>query len=50
MFDIVILDGARTPIGTFGSSLAAVPPIETGLAVAGRHCSAPVWRPDKSAM
>lgn len=26
--DIVILDGARTAIGTFGGSLAAIPPIE----------------------
>ena len=25
--DIVILDGARTAIGTFGGSLAAIPPI-----------------------
>ncbi len=24
--DIVILDGARTAIGTFGGSLAAIPP------------------------
>ena len=27
--DVVILDGARTPIGTFGGSLAGVPPTET---------------------
>ena len=26
--DIVILDGARTPIGTFGGSLAAIPPVD----------------------
>lgn len=30
MMDIVILSGARTAIGTFGGSLAAVPPIELG--------------------
>jgi acetyl-CoA C-acetyltransferase len=30
MTDIVILDGARTAIGTFGGSLAAKPPIELG--------------------
>ncbi|WP_375175908.1 acetyl-CoA C-acyltransferase family protein [Pseudooceanicola sp.] len=34
MEDIVILSGARTAIGTFGGSLAALPPIETGTAVA----------------
>ncbi|WP_424966339.1 acetyl-CoA C-acyltransferase family protein [Dinoroseobacter sp. S375] len=32
--DIVILDGARTAIGTFGGSLAAVPPITLGATVA----------------
>ena len=32
--DIVILSGARTAIGTFGGALAAVPPTETGAAVA----------------
>ncbi len=32
--DIVILDGARTAIGTFGGSLAATPPIELGAVVA----------------
>lgn len=32
--DIVLLDGARTAIGTFGGSLAATPPIELGTAVA----------------
>lgn len=26
--EIVILDGARTPIGTFGGSLAAIPPVD----------------------
>lgn len=26
--DIVILDGARTPIGTFGGSLAGIPPVD----------------------
>ncbi len=30
MSDIVILSGARTAIGTFGGSLATVPPIELG--------------------
>ena len=30
MTDIVILGGARTAIGTFGGSLASVPPIELG--------------------
>ena len=30
MTDIVILSGARTAIGTFGGSLAAMPPIELG--------------------
>ena len=30
MTDIVILSGARTAIGTFGGSLAAVPPITLG--------------------
>ena len=34
MDDIVILSGARTAIGTFGGSLAAVPPIELGTTVA----------------
>jgi len=34
MTDIVILDGARTAIGTFGGSLAATPPIELGTVVA----------------
>ena len=32
--DIVLLDGARTAIGTFGGSLAATPPIDLGAAVA----------------
>ncbi|MBO6882806.1 MAG: acetyl-CoA C-acyltransferase family protein [Marivita sp.] len=32
--DIVILDGARTAIGTFGGSLAATPPIDLGTTVA----------------
>ena len=32
--DIVLFDGARTAIGTFGGSLAATPPIELGTAVA----------------
>jgi acetyl-CoA C-acetyltransferase len=32
--DIVILDGARTAIGTFGGSLAAVPPTVLGAHVA----------------
>ncbi|WP_415922489.1 acetyl-CoA C-acyltransferase family protein [Tateyamaria sp. SN6-1] len=32
--DIVILDGARTAIGTFGGSLAATPPIDLGTAAA----------------
>jgi acetyl-CoA C-acetyltransferase len=30
MTDIVILGAARTAIGTFGGSLAAIPPIELG--------------------
>lgn len=34
MSDIVILSGARTAIGAFGGSLAGVPPIELGTAVA----------------
>ena len=34
MTDIVILDGARTAIGTFGGSLAAIPPIELGTVAA----------------
>ncbi len=34
MTDIVILDGARTAIGTFGGALAAVPPTELGAIVA----------------
>jgi len=34
MTDIVILDGARTAIGTFGGSLAGVTPIELGTTVA----------------
>ena len=34
MTDIVILSGARTAIGTFGGSLAGVPPIELGATVA----------------
>ncbi len=32
--DIVILDGGRTAIGTFGGALAGTPPIETATAVA----------------
>lgn len=35
MTDIVILGGARTAIGTFGGSLASVPPTELGAIVAG---------------
>ncbi|MDE0113386.1 MAG: acetyl-CoA C-acyltransferase family protein [Albidovulum sp.] len=34
MTNVVILDGARTAIGTFGGSLAGVPPIDLGAAVA----------------
>ncbi|MEL7097390.1 MAG: acetyl-CoA C-acyltransferase family protein [Pseudomonadota bacterium] len=34
MKDIVILDGARTAIGTFGGSLAGTAPIDTGTAAA----------------
>ena len=34
MTDIVILDGARTAIGTFGGSLAATPPIDLATIVA----------------
>lgn len=34
MTDIVILGGARTAIGTFGGSLAAIPPIELGTVAA----------------
>ncbi|MFZ8879218.1 MAG: acetyl-CoA C-acyltransferase family protein [Paracoccaceae bacterium] len=34
MTDIVILDGARTAIGTFGGSLATTPPIELGAVAA----------------
>ena len=34
MTDVVILDGARTAIGAFGGSLAGVPPIDLGAAVA----------------
>lgn len=34
MTDIVILDGARTPIGTFGGALAGTPPIDLGAHVA----------------
>ncbi len=34
MTDIVILDGARTAIGTFGGALAATPPIDLGPLVA----------------
>ena len=34
MTDIVILDGVRTAIGTFGGSLAATPPIELGTVAA----------------
>ncbi len=34
MTDIVILDGARTAIGTFGGALAATPPIALGAHVA----------------
>ena len=30
MTDIVILDGARTAIGTFGGSLAGTPPSQLG--------------------
>ncbi|SLN31015.1 Beta-ketothiolase BktB [Roseovarius albus] len=34
MTDIVLLDGARTAIGTFGGSLAGVPPTQLGAKVA----------------
>ena len=34
MTDIVILDGARTAIGTFGGSLAATAPIDLGATAA----------------
>ena len=34
MTDIVILDGARTAIGTFGGSLAGTAPIDLGTVVA----------------
>ena len=34
MTDIVILDGARTAIGTFGGSLAGTPPIDLGATAA----------------
>ncbi|WP_299845387.1 acetyl-CoA C-acyltransferase family protein [uncultured Roseovarius sp.] len=34
MTDIVLLDGARTAIGTFGGSLAGVPPTQLGATVA----------------
>ena len=34
MSDIVILDGARTAIGTFGGALAGTPPIELGTVAA----------------
>ena len=34
MSDIVILEGARTAIGTFGGSLAATSPIDLGATVA----------------
>ena len=37
--DIVILDGARTAIGTFGGSLAAIPPISLA-ATAAREAMA----------
>ena len=33
MQDIVILDGARTPIGTFGGSLANTTPIDLASSV-----------------
>ena len=33
MRDIVILDGARTPIGTFGGSLADTTPIDLASSV-----------------
>ena len=36
MDDIVILDGARTAIGTFGGALASTPPAQLG-AVAARE-------------
>ena len=34
MKDIVILSGGRTAIGTFGGSLASIPPISLGATVA----------------
>ena len=39
MEEIVILDGARTAIGTFGGSLAGIPPIQLG-AIAAREAMA----------
>ncbi|PKP62966.1 MAG: acetyl-CoA C-acyltransferase, partial [Alphaproteobacteria bacterium HGW-Alphaproteobacteria-8] len=37
--DVVILDGARTPIGTFGGALAGTPPTESAAHVV-RHALA----------
>ena len=34
MTEIVILDGARTAIGTFGGALAGTPPIDLGATAA----------------
>ena len=47
MTDIVILDGARTAIGTFGGSLAATPPIELGTVAARPRLNALVLKAGK---
>jgi len=42
MTDIVILDGARTAIGTFGGALAGTTPAELGATVT-RAASGALW-------
>ena len=47
MTEIVILDGARTAIGTFGGSLASVPPTQLGALVAKEALSRSGVAPDQ---
>ena len=46
--DIVILDGARTAIGTFGGSLAAIPPIALAATAAREALARPGSRAGRS--
>ncbi|MEM9910455.1 MAG: acetyl-CoA C-acyltransferase family protein [Pseudomonadota bacterium] len=47
MSDVVLLDGARTAIGTFGGALAATPPSELGATVTKAALERSAVAPDK---